>query len=357
MSKKKPLSIIDKWVSKYKKYFFSFKNGFYQFPYLANSPELIVKSLYEMPFMKHHPNQNYSTTNTLFVTGDCHYENIEDGLWIILSNTKIKKNLSFKLYFDKTVEANYHSLSLHIVKSYTKLPKIGFEIENINKSWALFKAGVIANNYHFKDTESIFLTFYFNESWKTKNIDNQEISSKKILKDFFNSNSEYLYFPNLLEDQHHIYESLINTILDKGENGIKNRLKLKIKTLEVINNFIEKLNGDDIINRPELSEKDIRKLHKAQQFLLDNITSKFPSVESVSKKVGMSETKLKKDFKKLFGITLLQYFQQNQIDRAEETLKRKNISVKEVAYAYGYSNVSTFSSTFKKIKGFSPSEI
>lgn len=357
MSKTKHIGALEKWFSKFRKYFFSYKDGFYELPYLANSPELIVKSLKSMPFVKHYPHENYSALNTPFVAGDCHYEKIEDGFWLILSNTNVKKNLSFKLYYDKTEEANYNSLTLHVVKTSTKLPKIGQEVENIDRSWALFKSGVVANNYHFKGSESLFLTFYFNDEWKRKNIDEQEISSKKILDDFFESDSDYLYFPNLLEDQQHLYESLIETILDKGENGVKNRLKLKIKSFEVINSFLEKLNSIDIVKREELPEKDIRKLFKAQQFLLENITSKFPSIEVISKKIGMSETKLKKDFKRLFDITLLQYFQQNQIDRAEETLKSKNISIKEVAYAYGYSSVSAFSSTFKKIKGFPPSEI
>jgi hypothetical protein len=82
---------VKKWLKNFKKYFFSYKEGFYEIPFLANSPELIVESFGNMPFVKNYPDKRYFTTNNLFVNGDGHYQKIEEGLWIIISNISVKK--------------------------------------------------------------------------------------------------------------------------------------------------------------------------------------------------------------------------------------------------------------------------
>lgn len=44
------------------------------------------------------------------------------------------------------------------------------------------------------------------------------------------------------------------------------------------------------------------------------------------------------------------------MQQAAKLLKEKHLSISEVAYAVGFSNLSHFSSTFKEIFGVSPKE-
>jgi hypothetical protein len=86
---------VKKWLNQFKKYFFTYKDGFFELPYLANSPELMIESFSSMPFMKQDCNKACFSADTPFLKGVGHYQKTEDGLWIILSDFEVKKNISF----------------------------------------------------------------------------------------------------------------------------------------------------------------------------------------------------------------------------------------------------------------------
>ena len=106
-----------------------------------------------------------------------------------------------------------------------------------------------------------------------------------------------------------------------------------------------------------LSNTDRVKLKDAEKILLENITQKFPGISYVAKQIGFSETKLKSLFKQVYTKTLLEYFQEKQMQRAHEMLLQGNLKVSEVANHFGYSNVGKFSATFKNHTQILPSMV
>ena len=73
--------------------------------------------------------------------------------------------------------------------------------------------------------------------------------------------------------------------------------------------------------------------------------------------IGMSETKMKLLFKKIFGTSIYNYYSSARMIEAASILKNdKNISVSEVGYSLGFSNLSHFSKMFKKHIGLKPKE-
>ena len=61
-------------------------------------------------------------------------------------------------------------------------------------------------------------------------------------------------------------------------------------------------------------------------------------------------------FKKTFGINYVEYLNKVRLSRARELLAQTNLSVAEIGEKTGYLNSSTFTTTFKKYFGISPSE-
>lgn len=57
---------IKNWLSSFQKYFFYYRDGFYELPYIANSPELIVASFGSMPFVKNYPKKIISQQTICF---------------------------------------------------------------------------------------------------------------------------------------------------------------------------------------------------------------------------------------------------------------------------------------------------
>ncbi|PYI53120.1 helix-turn-helix domain-containing protein [Paenibacillus flagellatus] len=61
-------------------------------------------------------------------------------------------------------------------------------------------------------------------------------------------------------------------------------------------------------------------------------------------------------FKKTFGVNFVEYLNKVRLAHAKELLKNTELSIAEIGEKTGYLNSSTFTSTFKKYYGISPSE-
>ena len=62
-------------------------------------------------------------------------------------------------------------------------------------------------------------------------------------------------------------------------------------------------------------------------------------------------------FSSLEGITLEQYIIRQKIERAKELLFYDELNLSQIASKLGYSSVAHLSGQFKKITGFTPSEL
>lgn len=331
-------------------------------PYLANSPELMIESFSSMPFMKDNRQKGCFSANNLFLKGEGHYHKIEEGLWIILSDFEVKKDLSFKLYYDEDFPADYHYLTLYIDRGSRSinLPKLQLDIENHDRSWALYKAGTVCLNSHFKGQHSIFFSIYFSQSWLDNNISSNGEFKNGKLKTFFESENEYLFFPQILSNKKDVYEHIVEAILDKDEHGVKNVLLLKSRTYDLFASFVEAVDehhDQNIYNSNKVSERDKRRVLRAQHLLNDAVFEKFPSINAIAKHVGISETKLKIDFKLVTGKTMFQYFTDKQMNYAHELLENENLLIKDVANSLGYASPSKFTQAYKNHFGYTPSEM
>ena len=61
-------------------------------------------------------------------------------------------------------------------------------------------------------------------------------------------------------------------------------------------------------------------------------------------------------FKKTFGVNYVEYLNKVRLSHAREYLRNTDLSIAEIGEKTGYSNSSTFTTTFKKYSGVSPSE-
>lgn len=102
---------------------------------------------------------------------------------------------------------------------------------------------------------------------------------------------------------------------------------------------------------------EINRLMRVESKLVRDYSKPPPTIEVLSKAAAMSPTKLKKDFKQLFGLPVYEYYQKNRMKRAHMLLCENNYSIKEVGIMVGYTNLSHFAVSFKKEFGMLPSEL
>lgn len=92
---------------------------------------------------------------------------------------------------------------------------------------------------------------------------------------------------------------------------------------------------------------------KALDLLDRNFRSQL-SLDALAALVGVSKFHLSKEFKKYTGTTVNEYLITTRISYAKELLKYSSMSVHEIAYDCGMSNVSHFINLFKAREGTTP---
>ncbi|MDD5148999.1 MAG: AraC family transcriptional regulator [Flavobacterium sp.] len=346
---------ISNWLTHTEQYFFTYQKGFFFLSYLSNSPQLVVESSKKLPFIKvDEENQMFFSDNP-FVKTTVQYMELEKGLWVLNSRVKYKNNVSFKPIYDSTMEADYYCFTINIVENNfsTKFYEFdNFKIEDKSISFLKPKKDFI--NCHFKGSFENQYIIYFNEEWAKNNLLSISNLSPEVINLF---EDDTIGFVNYKFNEK-IFEKCIHNFNEIFKEHKKpNLLELKKNTYKFFDIFINSIDELQALDSNTLSLKDRRKLRKIENFLIDNIYNKFPGIVLISNEYQISPTKLKKDFKDLFGVSIFKYFQAKQMDLALDLLKQNDLLIKEIANKFQYENMGKFSKAFQNHHGFLPSKV
>lgn len=342
---------LKSWFKRFKTYKVTYKNGFFQLSNLSNSPETIVETFKNVPFCNYNPKIDLITSNTLFIRADLYFYNPEPGLWILLSDLHYKKNILMKNMFDKSLPVDHHFINLHYRKHSIDNNKSvlvkGFSLND--KTWAVFKAGHAGSEYHFKNSYEKNITIYFTSEW----YNNSNLNSNQFFTQFLESTNTYI----LLDDANKQSDSFYPDLLNELDSESKNKHEIINLVKNLFNYFNRCLiksqyNGEN----SNITEKDRRYLQIAENILKENVLNGFPGIEFISKKVGVSPTKLKSDFKVIYNSSLYKHYSKLQMILAKRIIKSKKYNIKETATLLGYTNASKFASAFRDFHGKLPSD-
>ncbi len=79
-----------------------------------------------------------------------------------------------------------------------------------------------------------------------------------------------------------------------------------------------------------------------------------PDIALLAKEANMSEPKLRKLFKQTFGKGVFEFYQAGRMQKAAQLLREKRLTVSEVGYQLGFTNLSHFSRVFEQHLGLKP---
>lgn len=89
----------------------------------------------------------------------------------------------------------------------------------------------------------------------------------------------------------------------------------------------------------------------------DKVNLKFNWSDILSEALHYDYNYLSNLFSSVEGITLEQYIIRQKIEKVKEMLFYDELSLSEIAHRLGYSSVAHLSGQFKKVTGFTPSEL
>ncbi len=148
-------------------------------------------------------------------------------------------------------------------------------------------------------------------------------------------------------------QNAVQKILNSTYTGTTRILFLKSQVNELLAHFFALLS---IEKSNHINQADRDKLYQAKEIIESNI-SKPPTLNELSKLIGLNNNKLKKNFKEMFGIPVFKYLHEERLNKAYELLGTSEMSVQETAWFVGYESLSSFSNAFYKKFGARPNEI
>ena len=188
---------------------------------------------------------------------------------------------------------------------------------------------------------AIVLNFSLNDIYEVlKELDKKGIKSKKIQMPLcFNKLED-----NLLDPLNRLVR-----LLEKPKKTIDFLYPLIIK--EII--FILLENDEEFFNNYVLEGSLTNQIVKAISEIKDNYKETI-NIKNLSKEIGMSESTLYQNFKKITLMSPLQYQKKIRLEEAKQLLISQNLDASEVAFEVGYESPSQFSREYSRMFGMPP---
>lgn len=127
----------------------------------------------------------------------------------------------------------------------------------------------------------------------------------------------------------------------------------KLKCEELLCLAFSQLLQRDAVQASSMHINDIKAIYAVKSKLLTDIHEP-PNIASLAREAGMSEPKMRKLFKQTFGKGVFEYYQYSKMQLAASLLKQKRLTVSEVGYQLGFTNLSHFSRVFEQHFGIKP---
>lgn len=105
--------------------------------------------------------------------------------------------------------------------------------------------------------------------------------------------------------------------------------------------------------RPSGREKQRQQVQRAECFIVEHLGEKL-SIKKIAREVGLNEFTLKKEFKRAFGFSVMDYCLHLRLHEAYDRIVKSDETITVIASELGYSEVSNFSNAFQKRFGIRP---
>ncbi|WP_026449451.1 helix-turn-helix domain-containing protein [Aequorivita capsosiphonis] len=203
----------------------------------------------------------------------------------------------------------------------------------------------------YRETDSIFMIilsreFYFNL------IPHSYESHKEFASHVINETTSKLFVSDLPIDP--LIGGIINEIKKCKREGLFKRIFIENKVQELLLIQLELyLHQQKYKDTVGFNEDEITKVCQAK-LILDSSFTDAPTICALSKKVFLNETKLRKDFKSYYSVTIKNYIISLKMNYALRLLCEKKHNITEIAEMCGYNGLVQFSVAFKKFYGCSP---
>lgn len=285
-------------------------------------------------------------------TGFTYFTPIIPGISALYINASFSIPIKItRLGSDNELYVFHFDLSEHV--NLIKINNIDYEIGSYNK----LDLAIIDNNIESS----------FKPAINDKTVTIRILVDKKLLNDFIvkhavkkkfvqetdNPNSEVFYHYGNIDSNSIL---LIQSIKDKSIYDPTFEPLLRGITLKMLGNFFNKFYATNL-KTDNITEIEHEAIAKTKDYLISNLYGPFPTIMFLASMAGMSESKYKILFRKIYSNSPNNYFISEKMNLAKILLKSGEFhSLTDVVYELNYTKLSYFSSKYFEFFKRKPAE-
>lgn len=229
------------------------------------------------------------------------------------------------------------------------MPHCCVELKAYNSCFSFFKADDMKLFFDLQPNtvlvSILFKVNHFHELFSE--VDNDSFPIRN-----FDSNQPILETKSISSEIAHCVEQLISSTV----NSSFHTLYVRGKVFEILSLYFNETFNENMEQCPFIENSDeILKIKKAKEILIKDFNNP-PTIESLSKDIGLNIKKLKIGFKDLYGMPAFTYLYHYKMDYARKLLNLKKQNINEVANIVGYSSATHFIAAFKRKFGITPKQ-
>jgi AraC family transcriptional activator of pyochelin receptor len=140
-------------------------------------------------------------------------------------------------------------------------------------------------------------------------------------------------------------------------HGMPRYLYLQGKAVELISLQLSRLISGETNKKNEvlLSRNEKKRIRAARDVLVSDLSAP-PTLSELAASFYLSQNKLQRGFRELFGGSVFGWLREYKMQRARLLFNQAEMNVSQVAWAVGYTNVSQFTKAYKKRFGVLPKQ-
>jgi len=147
-------------------------------------------------------------------------------------------------------------------------------------------------------------------------------------------------------------QSVATALMDCRPTDPYRALFAEAKAIELLHSFLAR-SPDAATGRPGRATALQERMAVVKRYV-DTHLGDALDMQSLAKRFGMSESRLARHFRAVFGVPVFEYIGQLRLERARKLLEDGQMRVTDVAFSVGYNHVANFSTAFRRCYGVSP---
>lgn len=157
----------------------------------------------------------------------------------------------------------------------------------------------------------------------------------------------------------HFLQAILNDILKNKEEkfqATEEELQNTTVPLTVLSEQVKENNNEPTQQKQTVTKEDEDFIDKLNKLINDNMAGGELSIKFLTDNMAMSRASLYHKVKTLTGLGVNDYINRLRIEKSVYLLTNTNLNINEISYEVGVTYPRYFSTSFKQIKGMTPTQ-